>query len=87
MQQSGAGADDCGEAGVGFVGAQRNPTEVFQVTEEILDKMPPFVHFLIDLEGFLALRPLGYADRRSALVHLVDDPIAVESFVGQERIE
>ena len=49
--------------------------------------MPPLVHLLVDLQRLFALRPLGYADRRPALVHLVDDPIAVEGLVGQQGIK
>ena len=57
------------------------------MTEEILDQMPPFVHLFVDRQGFFSLRALGDADRCPARVHLVNDPIAVESFVGKQRIE
>lgn len=49
--------------------------------------MPPFVHLFVDCQRFLALRPLGDADGCPAHVHLVNDPIAVESLVGEQRVK
>ena len=49
--------------------------------------MALFVEVQVDLQRNLALRALRNADGRSALVHLGDDPVAVEGLVGQDRIE
>ena len=49
--------------------------------------MPPFVHLLVDQERLFALRSLGYANPRPSLIHLVDDPIAVERFVCKQGIK
>jgi len=75
------------EAGIGLVRAQGNTAEVFQIAEEILDQMPPFVHYLVDLQWFFALGPLGNADQRAALVHFVDDPVCIEGLVRQQGLE
>lgn len=49
--------------------------------------MSPFIHLVIDSERFFSLRSLGDTDSRPARVHFFDDPIAIEGFVSQKRIE
>lgn len=39
--------DDGAEGFVRFVGAHRDAFEFLELTEEILDQMPPFIHFAI----------------------------------------
>lgn len=37
--------DHSAEAFVGFVGTHRDAFEFLELTEEILDQVPPFIHF------------------------------------------
>ena len=46
--------------------------------------MPPFLELLINFNGLEALWPLGYTDQSATLVEFINDPVAVESFVGQQ---
>jgi hypothetical protein len=75
------------EALIGLVGAQGDAFELLQLAEEVLDEMPPFVHFLVDGEGPNAARVLGDDDLGAARVEVGDDGIAVERGVGDQRIE
>lgn len=49
--------------------------------------MPPFVHFFINLHWLQTLRALRDDDLCATFVQIVDDPIAVESFVREHRTE
>ena len=49
--------------------------------KEVLDQVAGFVKFQVDLQGFQALGALRDADQGPALVHVFDDPIAVERLV------
>lgn len=66
------------EACVSLVRPHGDTPEVFEVTEEILDQMRPFIHHLVNLEWFPSLQSLGNADQCTAFIHLVDDPVCVE---------
>lgn len=55
--------------------------------EVVLNEVPPFVHLGINFQRFLSLGPLRDNDLCAALVHIVDDPIAIEGLVGEQRIE
>lgn len=46
--------------------------------------MSPLVYLVIDLRRLTSLRTLGDSVRRTARVHLCDDPIAVENLVSRE---
>ena len=43
--------------------------------------MAAFIDFRVDVQGFAAPWVLRNADRRTAGIHVGDDPIAVESLV------
>ncbi|WEX74693.1 hypothetical protein PYH37_002161 [Sinorhizobium numidicum] len=45
--------------------------------------MPPLVDLLIDRDGMFALWALRDDDPRAAFLHLFDDPVGVESLVGE----
>jgi len=79
--------DHGGKAGVGFVGTHGDTSEIFQIAEEILDQMPPTIHHLINLQRFFALWSLGNTNQRTALIHLVDDPVGIKCLIRQKRIE
>ena len=49
--------------------------------------MPPFVHLLVYRKGLTSLRHLRDDDLRAALVHLLDDPVAVKSLVRKQGVE
>lgn len=47
MDDGGDEIDHCAEAFVRFVGAHCDAFEFLEFTEEILDQVPPFIHFSI----------------------------------------
>ena len=49
--------------------------------------MAAFIDVRVDLQRVAAPWVLRNADQRTAGIHVGDDPIAVESLVGQDRIE
>ena len=79
--------DDGVEAGVSFVGAQCDALELFEFTEEVLDQMPPFVHFGIDRQFAGSALMLGDDDLGAPFVEVGDDGVAVECLVGDQRVE
>lgn len=64
-----------------LVGAHCNAFELFELTKEILDEMPPFIDLQIYLHRFLSLWSLGYANHCSALVQVCYNPVAVKRLV------
>jgi len=46
--------DGGAEAGICFVSAHGDPLELFELAEEILDEMAPFVDFEVDRDRFCA---------------------------------
>ena len=87
MNDDCGGVDHGGETGVGFVAAHRDALELLEFGEKILDEMPPFIDFQVDIKRRFALRHLRDDDLGAALVELFDDPIGVESLVGEQGIE
>lgn len=79
--------DHGSEALIGFVGAHGDAFELLEPAEEVLDEMPPFVHFLIDGERLCAARMLGDDDLGAARVEIGDNGVAVERFVSDQRLE
>src|SRR5260370_15807072 len=75
------------EALVGFVGAHGDTFELFELAEEVLDQMTPFVHLGVDLERGGAARVLRDHDLGTALIEIGDDVVAVEGLVGDQRAE
>jgi len=75
------------ETGVGFVGAHGDALELLEFGEEVLDEMSPFIDFQVDIERRLASRHLRDNDLGAALVQFFDDPIGVESLVGEQGVE
>ena len=87
MDNGGAEMDHGGEACVGFVAAQGDALELFQLAEEVLDQMAPFVDLLVDGERCLAPWHLRDDDLGAALIQLVDDPVRIEGLVADQAFE
>jgi hypothetical protein len=76
--------DHGGETLIGFVAAHGNAFELFDLAEEVLDQMAPFIDFRVDVERAFALWTLGNNDFRSTFIHVCENPIRIKSFVGDE---
>jgi len=50
--------DHGGKAGVGFVSSHGHSLELLQLTEEVLDQVPPFINVQVDVERCFALGAL-----------------------------
>jgi hypothetical protein len=75
------------EAGVGFVVAGGDPAEFLNFLEEVFDQVAPFVHFLVVGDGCGAAA-VGRDHRQgAAVVELCPEPIAVEGFVADQRLD
>jgi hypothetical protein len=74
--------DHGGEALTGFVAAHGNAFELFDLADEVLDQMAPFIDFRIDVERAFTPWTLGNDDFRSTFVHVRDNPIRIKSFAG-----
>ena len=79
--------DHSGKACVCFIATHGNTLELFDFTEEILDQVPPFINFGVDIERFRAPRVLGDDNFSAAFVEIFNDPIGVEGFVGDQSAE
>ena len=64
---------------IGLVRAHGDALELLEPSEEVLDEMPPFVHFLIDGERLCTARMLGDDDLGAARVKLSDNGVAIEA--------
>ena len=69
------------------VASRGDSFELFELAEEVLDQMPPFIDFPVDLDGMFAFRALRDDDLCPAFVHLLDDPVGVEGLIGKDRVE
>ena len=79
--------DHCCEALIGLVGTHGDTFEFFELGEEVFDQVTPFVHFHVNRERRNTARMLGDDGLGAACVDVGDDGIAVESLVGDQRIE
>lgn len=79
--------DDGVEACVSFVGSHRDTFELFEFAKEVFDEMTPFIEFGIDIPRCGAPGVLGDDDLGATLIQFGDDGVAVESLVGNQRIE
>ena len=79
--------DHGSEAVIRFVAARGRPFELFELAEEILDEMPPLIDLCVDLERFCAPWMLRNHDLGAALVELFDNPVRIESFIGNQPLE
>ena len=75
------------EALICLVGAHGDAFELFELGEEVLDEMPPFVHLLVDGERLCAARMLGDDGLGAARVDVGDNGVAVERLVGDQSVE
>jgi hypothetical protein len=80
IYHDGGQMDHGGEALIGLVRAHGDALELLEPSEEVVDEMPPFVHFLIDGERLCTARMLGDDDLGAARVKLSDNGVAIEAF-------
>ena len=72
------------EALIRLACAHSDAFEFFEFTKEILDEMPPFVHFGVDVDWLGATWMLRDDDLGASGVEVVDYPIRIKSLVSQE---
>jgi hypothetical protein len=65
------------EAGIGFVGSHGDAFEFFELAEEVLDQVAPFVDFGIERQRLGSTRVLRDDDLGAALVEVGDNGVAV----------
>jgi hypothetical protein len=79
--------DHGSKACVGFVAAHGDTLELFEFTEEILDEMARFIDLWVDGDRISALRTLRNDDPCATFIQLKDDPVGIESLIGDEGRE
>ena len=72
---------------VGFVRSHGDALELFDLAKEVLDEVTPFIHFLVDLQWCASLRSLRNNDFRAALIHFLNDPVGIISFIRDQGAE
>ena len=77
----------CCETFVSFVRAHGDALELFDLAEEILHQMPPFVHLQVDIERFRTPGMLGDDDLSPSFLHFRDNPIRIKGLIGNEAAE
>jgi hypothetical protein len=87
MDDGGSEVDHRLEAAVCLVTSHCDALEFLQLAEEILDQVAPFVDVLVDVERLGAPLMLRDDDLRPALVQVFDDPVGIESLVGDQAAE
>ena len=87
MNDGGGEVYDGVEACVGFVGPHGDALELFEFAEEVLDEMTPFVHLRVERQGLCPAWMLCDDDLGAAVVEVGDDRVAVEGFVGDQRVK
>jgi hypothetical protein len=87
MDDGGSEVDHGFEAAVCLVGSHCYAFEFLQLAEEILDQMTPFVDVLVDIDRLGAPLMLRDDDLRPAFVQVFDDPVGIESLVGDQAAE
>jgi hypothetical protein len=87
MDDGGGEVDHRLEAAVCLVTSHCYAFEFLQLAEEILDQVAPFVDVLVDVERLGAPLMLRDDDLRPAFVQVFDDPVGIESLVGDQAAE
>lgn len=75
------------EAAIGFARAHGDTLELFELAEEVLDEMPPFIDLCVDLAWHGSAGMLRNNDLGAALIEVSDDGIAIKGLVGKQRTE
>jgi hypothetical protein len=73
-----------GIASIGLFAAQRQAFEVFELAEEVLDEVAPWIDLFIDVGRIGAARMLGDDVVGPSGRELVARPVVVEGFVGDQ---
>ncbi len=79
--------DDGFEAGICFVGAHGNSSEVFEIAKEILYQVPPSIHHIVDLQWHRSPCTLSDTHRSVARVYGLDNPVRIKRLVGQQGLK
>ena len=87
MDDGGGEVDHRLEAAICLVASHCYAFEFFQLAEEILDQVAPFVNVLVDVERLGTPGMLRDYDLRLAFVHVFDDPVGIKSLVGDQAAE
>ena len=87
MDDGGGEVDHRFETAVCLVASHCYAFEFFQLAEEILDQVAPFVNVGVDVERLGAPGMLRDYDLRLAFVHVFDDPVGIKSLVGDQAAE
>jgi len=77
--------DGGGETLICFVVTCRDPPELLEPLEAVLDEMSPFVHLDVVRNGGFAIRFRGYDGNRTAFVQSGAQLVVVEGFLGDKR--
>ena len=75
------------EAGVGFVVTGRDPAELFDLGEVVLDQMAPSIHVDIMGYGLLAIGLRGDHGHGSFFLEPVANGVGVERLVGDQGVD
>ena len=87
MDDGGCEIDHRLEALVCLVTSHCDAFEFLQLAEEVLDQVAPFVNVLVDIERLGAPLMLRDYDLGLTFVHVSDDPVGIESLVGDQAAE
>ena len=79
--------DHRGEAGIGFLVACGHSTELFEVSEEIFDQMAPAIPMKVAVDDLGPIRFWRDDSDGAAFVQRGAQPIDIEGYVGQQRVE
>ena len=72
---------------IGFSCTHGDTLELFELAEEIFDQVAPFVDLGVDCGGARAAWMLRDDNLGATRIEIVDDRIAIESLIGQQRAE
>src|SRR6185503_17790045 len=87
MDDGGCEVDHRLETAICLVASHRYALEFLQLAEEVLDQVAPFVNVLVDIERLGAPLMLRDYDLGLTFVHVFDDPVGIESLVGDQAAE
>jgi hypothetical protein len=87
MDDGGGEVDHRFETAVCLVASHCYAFEFFQLAEEILDQVAPFINVRVDVERLGAPGMLRDYDLRLSFVHVFDDPVRIKGLVGDQTTE
>ncbi len=75
------------EARIGFAGSHGDSFELLEFAKEVLDQVTPLVDLRIYVQRLETPWVLRDNDLRSALIHVLDDPVRIKGLVGDQSTE